>query len=227
VNGTTVLKFDPAGNGSVYADSSDGLTFPYGVAVDPAGDVYVGDYYGTSSVYKFTAPHTGSVFADSGDGLVAPHDIAFGAAGNVYVSDEGNDTVFVFTAPHTGSVFADNTDGLSRHLPDDLWPATVAGNIGVVYRKIVVGHSRICAIVASQRLPTSRQIAFQRIQGTILPARRRTDRAVCRGLVGLRAGCGHVGLGVRSRSRSMRWRIARNSGRGIATSAIWNTTRRA
>lgn len=97
---------------------------------------------------------------------------------------------------------------MPRDFLDDLRPATVAGNTGAIYRTISVRHITIYVAAASDRLQSGRDIAFRRSGTVILADHRRADRATFRWLLGFAAGRGHASLGVRSRSRSMRWRMS-------------------
>jgi hypothetical protein len=54
----TVYKFDSAGTATVFADDTDGLNFPTGVAVDATGVVYISEVT-FNKVWRFTAAHTG------------------------------------------------------------------------------------------------------------------------------------------------------------------------
>ena len=67
-NNGTIEKFTPGGVGSVFASS--GLSDPYGLAFDSAGNLYVANAL-NSTIEKFASTggvlsSTGSVFADSG-----------------------------------------------------------------------------------------------------------------------------------------------------------------
>src|SRR5436309_631518 len=80
------------------------FNYPYGVATDAAGNVYVADN-GNHRIQKFTDAGTyltqwGSL--GSGDGqFYAPWGVATNAAGDVYVADRGNACIQKFTGTGT------------------------------------------------------------------------------------------------------------------------------
>jgi sugar lactone lactonase YvrE len=93
--GTLITKWGSHGSG-------DGqFSYPRGVAVDSAGNVYVADT-GNDRIQKFTSTGTfitkwGS--CGSGDGQFSfPKSVAVDSAGNVYVADEGNRRIEKFTS---------------------------------------------------------------------------------------------------------------------------------
>ncbi len=112
----TVRKISPTGVVSTLAGSpgsvgsSDGtgsaarFNYPYGVAVDGAGNVYVADFY-NSTIRKITSSGVVSTLAGlagiagSADGIGSdarlhyPYGMAVDSSGNVYVGDEGNNTI--------------------------------------------------------------------------------------------------------------------------------------
>ena len=75
----------PAGGGTPITIAS-GLTNPYGVAVDAAGNVYVA---GNNLVAEYQPPFTGTPIA-VGSGFNNPSSVAVDASGAVYVADTGN-----------------------------------------------------------------------------------------------------------------------------------------
>jgi sugar lactone lactonase YvrE/PKD repeat protein len=117
-----------AGMGSIPGNTGDGgsataatLTFPYGVAVDAAGNIYISDV-GNNNVRKVSAAHgtistLASVFS-------YPELIACDGAGTVYVPDEPNNQIFAISS--TGAVTA--VAGLSGNAGSsgDGGPATAA-----------------------------------------------------------------------------------------------------
>ena len=82
-----------------------GLVSPYGVAVDPAGDVFVTDQSG----YVYELPAGKSQLTVPFTGLRDPYSVAVDAAGDVFVTNSGFDDVFELpggesqkTLPFTG-----------------------------------------------------------------------------------------------------------------------------
>ena len=91
------------------------LCNPWGVALDAAGNLYVGDT-NNNRVLRFDGARTGDASADlvlgqpdpltitcntgglSGQSLCSPRGIAFDASGNTYVADHGNSRVLVYLA---------------------------------------------------------------------------------------------------------------------------------
>ena len=111
------------------------LCNPTGVAVDAAGNLYVGDY-GNNRMLKYGTPLTTDTKADkvfgqknnfttnsanlgsgtpSANGMHGPHGVAVDAAGNLYVGDYGNHRVLVYAAPNTDTT-ADKVFGQSNSM---------------------------------------------------------------------------------------------------------------
>lgn len=99
------------------------FTFPRGLDVDAAGNVFVADP-GNHAIRKIAADGTvstfaggnGAGFADSASGspqFDAPYDVAVDAAGTVYVADSGNNAIRKITAQGTVSTLA----GAGRQTP--------------------------------------------------------------------------------------------------------------
>ncbi len=80
------------------------LTYPYGVAVDGSGNVYITDTY-ANRVVKFTPSGTASVLNVSSPGgspLNYPTGVAVDGGGNVYIVDTNNNRVVKFTLSSPG-----------------------------------------------------------------------------------------------------------------------------
>ena len=105
--GTTISKFTPGGVGSVFASS--GLSFPYGLAFDSAGNLYAAIDTPTNTIEMFTPGGAGSVFVSTG--VTRPSGLAFDPAGNLYMSSYAANTITKYTPGGVGSVFA--STGLS------------------------------------------------------------------------------------------------------------------
>ncbi|MGD1019671.1 MAG: PEP-CTERM sorting domain-containing protein [Verrucomicrobiia bacterium] len=110
----TILKFDSAGNESVFATGSSGLNYPYGLAVDSGGNLYVansgGGLQGSSDIEEFSPSATGSVLTASS--LSFPTDLALDKNGSIFVANAGNNTIEEFDSSGTGSVFATASSGI-------------------------------------------------------------------------------------------------------------------
>jgi DNA-binding beta-propeller fold protein YncE len=70
---------------------SSGLQFPIGVAVDGAGNVYIGDQF-RSAIKEYNAL-TGQVSTLVSSGLFFPEGVAVDAAGNVYIADSWHNAI--------------------------------------------------------------------------------------------------------------------------------------
>ena len=106
---TTIVKFAPNGNQSVYIPS--GLDDPTGMAFDSSGDLFVADVHG-ENVKDFTPSGILSVFATNG--IAGPEGIAFDSSGNLYVANSDNSTIGEFGTNGVGSVFA--SSGVNKPL---------------------------------------------------------------------------------------------------------------
>lgn len=118
--GGVVTTFAGVAQQTGTADGTGGsalFNFPFGLAVDAAGNLYVADH-GSSTIRKITAGGTVTTFAGSGgasgtadgQGTAArfdhPSAVSVDAAGNVYVIDTSNQTVRKITAGGSVSTLA-------------------------------------------------------------------------------------------------------------------------
>lgn len=136
-----IVKYDPSGNPTLFADASDGLAGPIGVDVDQYGNVWVADV-NNQQIIKFDPLGNPTVFADASDGLFTPVDVAVDSNGNVFVADTywNNGTVWKFdSAGNSFGAFADSSDGI-------LTPTGIAVEQGSNY--VYVANYLIDTIVA-------------------------------------------------------------------------------
>ncbi len=75
-----------------------GLLYPFGVAVDGAGNVYIADS-GNNAIKQWAAPN-GPVTTLVGSGLNFPYGVAVDGACNVYIADSGNNAIKQWAAPN-------------------------------------------------------------------------------------------------------------------------------
>ena len=118
-------SFGYGGDGGAAIDAQ--LSDPAGVAVDPAGNIYIADLNNnvvrrvdaaSGMIGAFAGNYTSGFAGDGGDATAAqlsyPSSVAVDVAGNVYITDQGNNTVRVVDASGTINRFAGNrTNGYS------------------------------------------------------------------------------------------------------------------
>ncbi len=133
-------------DGTVFADSSDGLRMPWDMVFDASGNMYVADVL-ARTIFKFNSAGTASVFADGGDGLATPLGLAIDGGGNIYVSDLLRNQIRKFTPGGVGSIIADQSDGvlapaeiefgpdgllyITGYLTDQIWRLDSSGNVSL------------------------------------------------------------------------------------------------
>src|SRR5262249_20217901 len=89
-----VQKFTPSGEGSVFADS--GFDLAYGLAIDSADNVYIGNY--RTSTIENISPDGVDLGLFASLGVNKPHGMIFDRLGNLYVANNGNATIEKFSA---------------------------------------------------------------------------------------------------------------------------------
>jgi DNA-binding beta-propeller fold protein YncE len=113
-----ILKFDPAGNATVFADASSGLSSMRDLAFDREGNLLVANRLGpglTGNILRFDPSGTASVFADTNDGVVDPAGLAFDASGRLFMTNQSGHNILEFDPAGNASVFASDL-----FFPDDL-----------------------------------------------------------------------------------------------------------
>jgi hypothetical protein len=94
-----IYEYTPGGVQSTFAS---GLSYPYGLAFDSAGNLYVSSL-GSGSIYKFTPGGVQSTFVT---GLNNPLGLAFNSAGDLFEADSGSDSIYEYTPGGVQSPFA-------------------------------------------------------------------------------------------------------------------------
>ncbi|MFD2563951.1 fibronectin type III domain-containing protein [Aquimarina rubra] len=92
-----ILKFDTNVQQSQFLSSSDGISSPWDVKFDTAGNLYVSNFSG--NILKITPAGSVSEYAT---GLFSPEGIAFDRSGNLFVADR-NDRKLIKIAPDGSS----------------------------------------------------------------------------------------------------------------------------
>lgn len=121
-----------AGNGTMGYTGDGGpatgaeLNWPYSVAIDPVGNIYVADL--DNNVIRKVTASTGIISTVAGNGtsgytgdggsalsaeLSAPHGVALDAAGNLYIADTNNNVVREISAGTITTVAGNGTQGFS------------------------------------------------------------------------------------------------------------------
>jgi streptogramin lyase len=112
--------------------STNVLSYPYGVAVDGAGNVYVADV-NNAAIYEWS-PASNTVTTLPIAGLQQPTALAVDGSGNVYVADEGTEAVYEWS-PTNSSVTTLPFAGLN-------FPTALAADgMGNVYLADQYNHS--------------------------------------------------------------------------------------
>ena len=100
------------GAASVYADSSDGLLLPTGLAYrNSTDDLFVANYL-TKTIVRIDAAGDSSVFSNASKGLGGILQLAVSPSGEVFASDVDNRRILKLDANGNATVFADASDGL-------------------------------------------------------------------------------------------------------------------
>ncbi len=107
----SLVRIDSAGQGSTYADSSDGLLTPLDAAYDSQGNLFVSDVL-RSRITRFDSAGVATTFAEAADGATLPTSLAFSADGTLFVTSYLANTVVQFDAQGAATPFGDAADGL-------------------------------------------------------------------------------------------------------------------
>jgi streptogramin lyase len=141
-----ITSFSPDGTATTIAGSS-AIDAPTGVTVDPSGNIYVANGYGTSrDIYKISPNGTVSDFATSAS-VGDPFALATDSAGNVYATDIQNNLVHKITSGGTVSTLTtpvlDNPQGIAVNSVGDVFISDTGA-----YKVIEVTPSGVSSTVA-------------------------------------------------------------------------------
>src|SRR6266850_537929 len=110
INSITVYAAGASGNATptaTIAGGNTGLSSPFGIALDGAGNIYVANI-GNNSITVYPAGASGNAtptatIAGGNTGLSDPFGIARDGAGNIYVANQGNQSITVYAAGASGN----------------------------------------------------------------------------------------------------------------------------
>jgi DNA-binding beta-propeller fold protein YncE len=183
VSGSVLPKNCPGGCGAIYKFTWDGgqsifafgLTDPWDVAFDSAGNLFVVDYdrsglRGDAAVYKITPNGVRTTFAS---GLSYPSYLAVGRTGNVFVADYNHGVIYEYKPTGSRAIFASGLHhpvGMAFNSAGNLFVVdNNAGNIhqGSVYQYAPNGSRTTFAVLGPFDRPTD--LAFDSM-GNLLMA---------------------------------------------------------
>ncbi len=139
---TTVAGMGTAGyNGDNSAATSAELDYPFGVAVDSAGNLYIADFHNqrirmvtastgiiTTVAGTGTSGYNGDNIAATSAELYGPSGVAVDSAGNLYIGDYGNNSIRKVTAS-TGIITTAAGTGTAGYNGDNIAATSAALNL--------------------------------------------------------------------------------------------------
>ena len=136
--GSSILKFDLAGNKSIVGQFS----YPVGLAFDSAGYLYEGED-GPSSIGRIAPDGSQTTFASA---LSSPAGLAFDSSGNLFESDLGSGTIYKIAADGTKTPFVTSVampTGLAFDRAGNLYSGDESS--GNVFKTIPSGETSVFA----------------------------------------------------------------------------------
>jgi hypothetical protein len=110
-----IFRIDQAGNVTVFADASKGLSGPYGLAVDSRNNLFVANNppSGPAFILKFDPAGTVASFASNISFQPEIESMTFDDRDNLYAALQADNTVLKFDSLGHFTVFATANDGLN------------------------------------------------------------------------------------------------------------------
>jgi sugar lactone lactonase YvrE len=134
----SIVKYNSHGVGTTIAT---GLGYPFGMAVDSRGNIYLANAGGSSyAIFKFSPNGTESLFA--GPLNYGPQGLAFDSSDNLYVADASGGRIMKYSPTGVGTVFV---SGLSQPIniafdsSDNLYVADSDADMIIKYNQNGVG----------------------------------------------------------------------------------------
>jgi hypothetical protein len=111
-----VLRIDPLGNVTVFADASEGLASPYGLAIDGRDNIYVANNPPSAPAFilKFDQSGNVSTFATGISFQPIIRSMTFDRQNNLYATLEEPNEILKFDTKGNSTVFADANHGLNH-----------------------------------------------------------------------------------------------------------------
>ena len=109
------------------------LNYPYGLAIDSSGNVFVANY-SSSNILKITPGGSQSVFKS---GFYAPQSIAVDSSGNVYISDYNLGTIYKITSAGVQTTYMTGYGGVMAvavDKSDNVYVVDCSNSSGNIYK---------------------------------------------------------------------------------------------
>ena len=130
--GSGIQLISSAGAVSTWVSGSP-LNYPYGLAIDGSGNVFVANY-SSSNILKITPAGSMSVFKA---GFYAPQSIAVDSSGNVYISDYNLGIIYKITSGGTQTTYMSGYSGtmaVAIDKSDNVYVLDSANSSGYIYK---------------------------------------------------------------------------------------------
>ena len=111
-----IFRIDQAGGVTVFADATQGLISPYGLAIDKKDNIYVANNPGSKPAFilKFDPSGVATSFATNISFQPGIRSMTFDENGNLYAALSDVNIILKFDKAGNSSIFADASDGLNN-----------------------------------------------------------------------------------------------------------------